>query len=146
MEDLLKRCWAAISLDHLAYNMKQIRSRLHAGCRVMAVVKANAYGHGDAALVPYFQQYGADWFAVSNLEEALMLRRNGAALPLSLIHIFADFPARHIGAHRVVTVYAYQGQNGTGKFIVVKIPCIRYNVRRQPFRQLPSITHAGKFR
>ena len=92
MEDLLKRCWAAISLDHLAYNMKQIRSRLHAGCRVMAVVKANAYGHGDAALVPYFQQYGADWFAVSNLEEALMLRRNGAALP---ILILGTTPARY---------------------------------------------------
>ena len=47
---------------------------------MMAVVKANAYGHGDAVLARYFQEFGADWFAVSNIEEAVTLRKAGATL------------------------------------------------------------------
>lgn len=51
----------------------------------MAVVKANAYGHGDAVLAPYMQRCGADWFAVSNIEEAAILRRHGIAQPILIL-------------------------------------------------------------
>ena len=57
----------------------------------MAVVKANAYGHGDAALIPYLERFGIDWLAVSNLDEAISLRKNGAELP---IFILGDTPVR----------------------------------------------------
>mgnify|MGYP000293758853 CR=1 FL=1 len=52
---------AIIDLDALAANVAQLR-KFHGGTW-MAILKANAYGHGDAVLAPYMQQCGADWFA-----------------------------------------------------------------------------------
>lgn len=52
---------------------------------MMAVVKANAYGHGDTMLARYFQEFGADWFAVSNIEEAVTVRKSGTDLPILVL-------------------------------------------------------------
>lgn len=80
-----KRTWAEIDLDCLAYNFKTIRSRVRPGCKVMAVVKANAYGHGDGPVARELEALGADWFAVSNLEEAISLRRQGVSRPILVL-------------------------------------------------------------
>ena len=62
------RCWAEISLDNLEHNLHTLRGRLRGDCRMMAVVKANAYGHGDRELAPYLQRAGVDWLGLlSNL-------------------------------------------------------------------------------
>lgn len=49
------------------------------------MVKADAYGHGAERLARQYEKLGADWFAVSNLEEARQLRRAGAALPILIL-------------------------------------------------------------
>ena len=77
MEPFLKRTWAEIDLCALQHNWDYIRSRLSPGCRMMAVVKADAYGHGVQRVARVYDEAGAEWFAVSNLEEALQLRRLG---------------------------------------------------------------------
>lgn len=77
MEHILKRTWAEIDLDAARYNYTYIRNRLQPGCRLMAVIKANAYGHGVEGLARIYDEEGAEWFAVSNLEEAIQLRRLG---------------------------------------------------------------------
>lgn len=77
MEHLLRRTWAEIDLDAARYNYEYISSRLRPGCRLMAVVKANAYGHGIEGIARVYDEMGAEWFAVSNLEEAVQLRRLG---------------------------------------------------------------------
>lgn len=70
----LKRCWALIDLDALSFNLSRIKSKLPSATRIMAVVKADAYGHGDKAVAASLLENGVDFFAVSNIEEAITLR------------------------------------------------------------------------
>ncbi len=70
----LKRSWLEIRLPVLAENYRICRACLPPGADVMAVVKANAYGHGDKVISAYLASLGVKHFAVSNLNEALALR------------------------------------------------------------------------
>ena len=78
MNKLLKRTWAEINLDHLEYNINSLRGCLPKSTDLMAIVKADAYGHGDKAIVTELCRLGIRFFGVSNLEEALSLRNAGA--------------------------------------------------------------------
>ncbi len=71
------RTWLEIDLDALLYNVQQIHSLLPAHHSLIAAVKANAYGHGDRHIAKALQQNGVHFFAVSNLDEAISLRRFG---------------------------------------------------------------------
>lgn len=75
MKKVLHRAWAEIDMNALAHNVKAVREMLPVGTEYMAVVKANAYGHGDEAVCRKLSELGVKWFAVSNLEEALSVRR-----------------------------------------------------------------------
>ena len=76
-------CWAEIDLDALAHNFRLIRRR--AGAAVCAVVKADAYGHGDRMAARTLAAEGAAWCAVSSLAEARHLRRSGIAQPILIL-------------------------------------------------------------
>ncbi|HEY5585488.1 MAG TPA: serine racemase VanT catalytic subunit [Ruminiclostridium sp.] len=71
------RAWAEINLDNLNYNVNQFRKILPKSCNLMAVVKANAYGHGDTKIAKELNQLGIDAFAVATMEEGIQLRRKG---------------------------------------------------------------------
>ncbi len=81
----LKRTWAEISLDRLAQNFRRIRAGLADGVKIMSVVKADAYGHGATVVAPELQRLGSDAFAVSNIEEAVVLRRSGITRPILVL-------------------------------------------------------------
>lgn len=81
----LKRTWADISLDDLEYNYHSIRSRLPAGTRYLGVMKADAYGHGAVPVSRALADLGAEYLAVSNLEEAVQLRRGEIRLPILIL-------------------------------------------------------------
>ncbi|MDX6696339.1 MAG: alanine racemase [Blastocatellia bacterium] len=74
--------WAEINLDALAANFQAVRGRVAAGVRVMAVVKADAYGHGAARCARRLAREGADWFGVALPEEGIELRRAGIEQPI----------------------------------------------------------------
>ena len=67
--DFIKRTWAEIDLDALDYNIKSIKSKMEPEHKVMGIVKADAYGHGDGFVARKLQAGGFDWFGVSNIEE-----------------------------------------------------------------------------
>ncbi|MBU3805352.1 MAG: alanine racemase [Candidatus Fournierella pullistercoris] len=71
-----KHCWAEVNLDALVHNF-QLLSRHAQPATVCCVVKAGAYGHGDAVICRTLQEAGAQWFAVSCLAEAVHLRGCG---------------------------------------------------------------------
>lgn len=73
MIDFLKRTWAEISLDALDSNIAEIK-KLIGGKEIMAVVKANAYGHDDKTVCTELSRLGVNYFAVSNIWEAEDLR------------------------------------------------------------------------
>ena len=92
MDDLRKRTWAEISLGALRHNYEAIRSRLPEGCRFLGVVKADAYGHGAVQVAALLQDAGADYLAVSCLDEAMELRQSGIYLPILILgHTPAEF-------------------------------------------------------
>lgn len=85
MNDLQKRTWAEISLENLRHNYEAIRADLPDNCRFLGVVKADAYGHGALAVARLLESAGADYLAVSCLDEALELRRGGIAMPILIL-------------------------------------------------------------
>ena len=85
MNELQKRTWAEISLPNIRHNYEAIRAALPAGCRFLGVVKADAYGHGALPVSRLLQEAGADYLAVSCLDEALELRRGGITMPVLIL-------------------------------------------------------------
>lgn len=74
--DFLKRAWAEINLDMALYNWNEI-VKLSSERKIMPVVKADAYGHGANILAKLYEDNGAYGFAVSNINEAIKLRKYG---------------------------------------------------------------------
>ena len=85
MSDFLKRTWAEINLDAICENFKAIKNQVKKGTKILCVLKADAYGHGAIALAEQYEELGADWFAVSNLEEALQLRNAMITKPILIL-------------------------------------------------------------
>ncbi len=71
------RAWAQIDLAAIAHNARALQACLPRGCRLMAVVQADAYGHGAAAVAGCLWRMGVRAFAVATLEEGAALRRCG---------------------------------------------------------------------
>ena len=79
------RCWAEIDLAALERNLRLIRATLPAPVRYVAVVKADAYGHGLPQTAARLMHAGADLFAVANLSEAATVRELGPGWPILLL-------------------------------------------------------------
>jgi alanine racemase len=74
--------WARIDLDALAENFLYVRRHVRPDVKVMAVVKANAYGHGSVECARRLASEGADWFGVATPEEGIELREAGIEQPI----------------------------------------------------------------
>ena len=74
--------WAEIDLGALAHNVAQLRAGLRAGTGMVAVVKADAYGHGAVRVGRAARAAGADWLAVATAEEAAELRAGAIEAPV----------------------------------------------------------------
>ncbi|MFS0594822.1 alanine racemase [Cytobacillus horneckiae] len=77
--------WAEINLDHITYNVKSMKKHVGEDTEVFAVVKANAYGHGDIEVAKTALNAGATRLAVATLDEALALRKKGADAPILVL-------------------------------------------------------------
>jgi len=85
MKSTLKRTWAEIDLDALSYNYNKIRSHIGPDVKFLGVVKADAYGHGAVIVARKLQDLGADYLAVSSIDEAMELRVNGITMPILIL-------------------------------------------------------------
>ena len=93
--------WAEISLPALVSNFRVLRHHLDPQVQLMAVVKANAYGHGAVECARALEAAGADWFGVALVEEGAELRRAGISRPIFCLGGFARGQAREIIAHEL---------------------------------------------
>lgn len=82
---LPRRCWVEIDLAALERNLRLIRASLPSDIRYVAVVKADAYGHGLPQVAARLMHAGADLFAVANIAEAMTLRELSADWPILLL-------------------------------------------------------------
>ncbi|MBR6651235.1 MAG: alanine racemase, partial [Clostridia bacterium] len=70
------RFYAKIDLDNIGKNVTGVRNRINPDTMIMAVIKADAYGHGAVQVASYLNDK-VDWFGVATTDEALELRKNG---------------------------------------------------------------------
>ena len=82
---LLRRTWADIDLDNLAHNYGLIRQNVPADTKFLGVMKADAYGHGAVPVSHKLVELGAEYLAVSNLEEAVQIRRGEVRAPILIL-------------------------------------------------------------
>lgn len=80
-----KRTWAEVDLDAIAHNMREIRKITNKNAQIMAVVKADAYGHGFMEVSKTLLENGADRLAVAVLQEGKQLRSRGVSVPILIL-------------------------------------------------------------
>ena len=80
-----QRVWAEINLDNIAHNLKKIRSFVPPDAKFMAVVKADAYGHGAVECAKVALCSGADYLGVAIIEEGIKLRQNNVSAPILVL-------------------------------------------------------------
>jgi alanine racemase len=102
--DASRPTWAEIDLNQLAANFQRIKQRVAATARIMAVVKANAYGHGAVECARRLATEGADWFGVALPEEAIQLRNSGITQPVLCLAGFWPGQAAACIQHRLTPV------------------------------------------
>lgn len=94
MNEIFKslRTWVEINLDALGCNFDAVRNTLPENTKILAVVKANAYGHGAIGVAKFLEDK-ADYLAVAATDEALELRKNGVNCPILILgHIpYGDY-------------------------------------------------------
>jgi alanine racemase len=107
--NLRKRFWAEIDMDAAKENFLCIRSLVGSKNKLCCVVKANAYGHGALYLSRLYEELRADLLAVSNIEEAMQLRREGITLPILILGYTPVECARYLAEYGLTqTVYSYE--------------------------------------
>lgn len=79
-----QKTWVEISQSALRHNLGEVRKLVNPA-KVMAVVKANAYGHGFLEIAQLANKNGADWFGVDQVDEAMVLRKAGIKKPVLIL-------------------------------------------------------------
>lgn len=85
MKSTLKRTWAEIDLDAIEHNYRTLKERVGEDTKFLGVVKADAYGHGAVMVAKTLEKIGADYLAVSSIDEAMELRVNHIKMPILIL-------------------------------------------------------------
>ena len=86
LEAALRPAWVDVDLDALDHNLRRLRAELgSSGAQLMAVVKADAYGHGAVGVSRALAAAGVDWLGVALLEEGAEVRRAGVEVPILVL-------------------------------------------------------------
>ena len=120
MESTLRRTWAEIDLDALARNYETLRRRVGPDVRFLGVVKADAYGHGAVQVSRTLQALGADYLAVSSIDEAAELRSGGITMP---ILILGHTPREQVG--RLIDLHITQAVSCRAKALEYSQEAVR---------------------
>ncbi len=147
------RTWIELSRSAVAHNLRVFRRLLEPGCRIMAVAKSNAYGHGLYDLVPLLEEQGIDAVGVDSIVEAVTLRRKGVRKPILVMGY--TLPSRFGDAARngvAITVSSFESLRALasaedGRKIRVHIK-VDTGMHRQGFlpAQLPRVLRFLKSR
>lgn len=92
---------AIVSLDAIARNLGRVRDRVGGNTQVLAVVKADAYGHGALAVARTVVEAGAGWLGVALVEEGIELRRGGLEVPILVMGSTPPHLGRVLIEHRL---------------------------------------------
>lgn len=99
--DYLKRTWAEVSLDAIKHNFNEIKNKVGGRAKICCVIKADGYGHGAVELSKLYEQLGADFFAVSNIDEGIEIREAGATLPIVILGFTPANEAKRLSEYNI---------------------------------------------
>ncbi len=119
------RAWTEINMLNLHHNAKVLQEALPAGCEIMAVVKANAYGHGAVPTALYLNRTGVHSFGVATIDEGICLRKKGIKGDILILGYTPAVRASELSHYRLsqtlVSVEHARELNRFGKLIKVHI-------------------------
>jgi len=98
------RSWVEVSLRQIRANYRAVRGLVGTGVEVMPVVKADAYRHGAVEVSRALVQEGAEWLAVSNVDEGIALREAGNTARILVMADFLREDREALAAHRLTPV------------------------------------------
>lgn len=99
--NMVKRTWAEISLNAIEHNYNVIRNKVADDTKVCCVIKADGYGHGAVELSQIYEKLGADFFAVSNIDEGIEIRKSGSKLPIVILGYTPVSEAKNLAAYDI---------------------------------------------
>ncbi|WP_047985428.1 alanine racemase [Ornithinibacillus californiensis] len=106
VEEMYRETWVEVNLQAIKYNITQIKEKLPQDSNIIAVVKANAYGHGIVPVAKKALESGAKALAVAILEEAITLRKASITAPILVLGwvpaTYASLAAKH---HITLTIF-----------------------------------------
>lgn len=103
-KEAVRPAWAEINLSNLDYNIKSIRKKIGPDCKIVGVVKADAYGHGSVACAQVLRENGCEIFAVATLQEAITLREAGAKETIICLGLTPEFYADVVVKYDITAV------------------------------------------
>ena len=104
------RAWIEVNLDHLKHNVDALNEAMPENCELMAVVKAEAYGHGSFEVATYLDDMGVKAFAVATIDEGIHLRKYGVTGSILILGYTSPYRAKEIkryGLTQTIIDYAY---------------------------------------
>ena len=130
MTDIFKRAWAEVNLDNIAYNIQQIKKITNEDTKIMAMVKADAYGHGFLEVSKTLLANGADCLAVAFLDEAKQLRRFGVKAPILILgHTPQQWAQDLVELDITQTVYQYEMARAISDVAVAKNKQVNIHIK-----------------
>ncbi|WJQ82241.1 serine racemase VanT catalytic subunit [Brevibacillus brevis] len=120
--DQTGRAWADIHLPHLQHNVREIQQVLPKDCAMMAVVKAQAYGHGGWQIARFLNKLGIDHFAVATIDEGTELRKKGVKGEILVLGYTDERRIRQIASFKLTQTVVDDEYAQTLNGYNVKIP------------------------
>ncbi len=130
MDSYTQRAWAQVSLDAIAKNMKNIRKHTNENAKIMAIVKADAYGHGIFQVAKTLIENGADSLGVALIDEAIQLRKYGIDVPILILGATnADLCDSLIDYDIMPTVFSYEMAKAMSDAASKKNVCAKIHIK-----------------
>ena len=125
----LHRTWAEIDIHALKNNFNILKEKAKGG-KIMAVVKADGYGHSAKDIAPVLEKEGADYFAVSNISEALALRECGIKKPILILGYTPVNTAKTLSVYDISQcVYSYEYAKALSAFATKENVKIKIHIK-----------------
>jgi len=97
----MRPVWAEIDLKAIDHNLNEVKKLLHPETKIMAIVKANAYGHGALQVAERAVRAGAEYLGVALLQEAMELREHGITAPILILGYTPEQDYQTLVKHRI---------------------------------------------
>jgi alanine racemase len=115
--------WQEISINNLKFNLKSIRSFVNNNAKILAVVKANAYGHNYKIISSALEQEGVSYFGVASVDEGIQLREHGIKANILVLGGVLE--------EEFINITKYE--------LIPTISCLKFAEKLENFLQLQSV-------